>query len=247
MKRKICNKCKRTKPLLSFYKRKNSRHGRNAICIKCISREYKNNRQVYLERCRIYRRNNKIKINIYQKHYYINHTEKYLKRYNVWCKKNPDKLKKITKRFYAKNKYKINKYAAEFREKNKEILKLRRRKNKHKVAEYIKNRLAKDKLFKMQWMLRTRIRNAFKAKKWIKTNTTKFILGCSFIEAKNHIESLFLHGMTWDNHGEWHIDHKKPLSLAKTEKELIELCHYKNIQPLWAADNLKKGNKFITN
>ena len=51
--------------------------------------------------------------------------------------------------------------------------------------------------------------------------------------------------MNWDNHGEWHIDHKIPLSSAKTEKELIGLCHYTNLQPLWALDNLKKGNKIL--
>lgn len=51
--------------------------------------------------------------------------------------------------------------------------------------------------------------------------------------------------MTWENRNEWHIDHITPLSSAKTEEELYKLCHYTNLQPLWAEENLKKGNKII--
>jgi hypothetical protein len=51
--------------------------------------------------------------------------------------------------------------------------------------------------------------------------------------------------MNWDNHGEWHIDHKIPLSTAKNEEELYKLNHYTNLQPLWSTDNLKKSNKII--
>lgn len=47
-----------------------------------------------------------------------------------------------------------------------------------------------------------------------------------------------------DNHGKWHMDHIKPVSLAKTENEIIELNRYTNFQPLWAKDNLSKGNKY---
>lgn len=51
--------------------------------------------------------------------------------------------------------------------------------------------------------------------------------------------------MSWENHGlfGWHIDHKIPLSSAKDEEELKKLCHYTNLQPLWAIDNIKKRDK----
>lgn len=48
--------------------------------------------------------------------------------------------------------------------------------------------------------------------------------------------------MTWDNYGKWHIDHIVPLVSAKTEEEMYKLCHYTNLQPLWALDNIKKGD-----
>lgn len=72
-------------------------------------------------------------------------------------------------------------------------------------------------------------------------------LGYSIQDFKKYIESKFQSGMTWDNHGfyGWHIDHIKPLSnfdLTNREQFLIA-CHYTNLQPLWACDNLRKGNK----
>jgi len=57
------------------------------------------------------------------------------------------------------------------------------------------------------------------------------------------MEAKFVDGMNWDNIGEWHIDHIIPLSSAETEQEIIKLCHYTNLQPLWAFDNISKGNR----
>jgi hypothetical protein len=71
------------------------------------------------------------------------------------------------------------------------------------------------------------------------------IFGCNDFEMKNHIESLFQSGMTWDNWGRtgWHIDHIEPLSKASDREDLYRRAHYTNLQPLWATDNLKKSNK----
>ena len=52
--------------------------------------------------------------------------------------------------------------------------------------------------------------------------------------------------MSWELMGQHiHIDHIIPLSSAKNENELYELCRYTNLQPLWAFDNLSKGNKIL--
>ena len=71
-------------------------------------------------------------------------------------------------------------------------------------------------------------------------------LGCSIEELKTHLESQFQPRMTWDNYGKWHIDHIKPLSNFNLEnkEEFKEACNYKNLQPLWAKDNLIKGAKY---
>jgi len=80
-----------------------------------------------------------------------------------------------------------------------------------------------------------------------KNNTTFEIVGGTPEIIKEHIEKQFRDGMTWDNYGfrGWHIDHIIPLSSANTEEEVYKLCHYTNLQPLWANENYKKSNKII--
>lgn len=69
-------------------------------------------------------------------------------------------------------------------------------------------------------------------------------LGCTPKFLRQYLESKFQLGMTWNNYGEWHIDHIKPLaSFNLQDKEQRKLAnHYTNLQPLWAADNMKKGD-----
>jgi hypothetical protein len=72
-------------------------------------------------------------------------------------------------------------------------------------------------------------------------------LGCTISELRVYIESRFLPGMTWENHGVkgWHIDHIIPLSRVDLtdESERIKVLHYTNLQPMWASENLKKRNR----
>ena len=71
------------------------------------------------------------------------------------------------------------------------------------------------------------------------------LLDCSIPELRLYIESKFQKGMTWDNYGEWHLDHVIPCdTFDLTDSEQQKICfHYTNLQPLWAVDNLKKHNK----
>jgi hypothetical protein len=48
--------------------------------------------------------------------------------------------------------------------------------------------------------------------------------------------------MSWENFGEWHIDHICPCSQAQNKKELLKLQHYTNLQPMWAGDNFAKNS-----
>lgn len=100
-------------------------------------------------------------------------------------------------------------------------------------------------ILKISKRLRSRFNQAFKRNS--KVGSAVKDLGCSIEDFKNYLESKFQEGMTWDNYGQWHIDHVKPLSSFNLMdiEEVIKACHYTNLQPLWAKDNLSKSNKII--
>lgn len=84
-----------------------------------------------------------------------------------------------------------------------------------------------------------------------KSQPTFDLLGYSCGDLTRHLESKFLPGMSWENFGEWHIDHVKPLALfiitSDHDAEFREAWSLKNLQPLWAIDNLRKGAKYLEN
>lgn len=137
----------------------------------------------------------------------------------------------------------------EYQQQNKEIVNKATSKwsknNREQRNQYFKNRRLNEPLFKLRCNLSTLIWVSLKRNGYSKNSKTYNILGCTFKEFKEHLEKQFLEGMNWDNSGEWHLDHIYPTSLAKDKEELLKLNNYTNFQPLWAVDNIKKGNKII--
>jgi hypothetical protein len=72
---------------------------------------------------------------------------------------------------------------------------------------------------------------------------TQAHLGCTIPHARDHIQKQFKKGMTWDNYGEWNIDHIIPLCAfdLTRENELMQACNWRNLRPMWAEDNLAKS------
>jgi len=145
----------------------------------------------------------------------------------------------IKKKIYSeKNKEKKSEYDKEYRLKN------RIKKNEY-IRNYRKKRRLVDPTFRIIESMRSRLKNFFKSNNIQNYNKTFNIVGCSPQELKEYLEKKFTDEMSWDNYGQWHIDHKIPLSSAISDDEVYKLCHYTNLQPLWAEDNLKKSNKII--
>jgi hypothetical protein len=210
-------------------------------CIKCKEekdlnqfRIYKKCRDGYRTDCKIceknsrieYRLNNKEKIKEYNKEYKLNNKERF-KEYNKEYHKKYNK--QYSKQYRLNNKERVKKY------------------NKEYQKEYRKQRRIIEPLFKLRCNICSNIRMAIKRQGYTKNTKTFQLLGCTYEEFKEHIEKKFTKGMNWENQGKWHLDHIYPISLAKDEEEIIRLNHYTNFQPLWALDNLKKGNKIIYN
>lgn len=118
------------------------------------------------------------------------------------------------------------------------------RKNRPDIDKIAYQKIKSDPLKHLKSILRIQICKFVKSKGIKRNSRTEEFIGCSFQEVKKHLEKQFIEGMSWENHGKWHIDHIKPLSLAKNEEDMKKLCHYKNLQPLWAIDNIRKSNKY---
>ena len=160
--------------------------------------------------------------------------------FSWWCKtcknnhvtNNPQ----YNKKYRQNNREKTREWDNQYRQNNREKY------NKYQ-GEYRKNKWKNDPLWNLSMRVRCRTSTVFKNMGYKKNDNTEKIIGIHWEGLKEHIEKQFTKGMNWDNRSEWHIDHIIPLASAKTEDELIKLCHYTNLQPLWATDNLRKGKK----
>jgi hypothetical protein len=153
------------------------------------------------------------------------------------------------KKYYQLNSEKLKKRRIERYNEDIEKEQLRNKKyykeNKEDIIQKIKIKKKENITLRIISNLRSRIVQFVKTKKIHKDNKTLIIVGCSAEYLKEHLETKFKEGMSWDNYGSWHIDHIKPLSSAKNTEELNKLCHYSNLQPLWAKENLSKGSKLL--
>jgi hypothetical protein len=124
-----------------------------------------------------------------------------------------------------------------------------KRNNREKIRESDKrrrkNKMENDPIYKSKIYARNLIRKSISKMGYSKKSKTYEILGCSYLEFKEHLESNFLEGMNWNNRELWHIDHFIPLSFAQNEEEVLLLNNYKNLKPIWPDDNILKSDMII--
>ena len=182
------------------------------------------------DKIKAYYEDNKEKIKIRKKNYY-----KLTKDKNKQTKKIKDKI------YYQKNKDKIKSYRKTIKDKTK----IYRNNNRDRMNFYINNKRKTDIQYKLKVSLRHRLCSAIKGN--FKSGSAVNDLGCTILQLKSYLESKFQPGMTWNNWtiDGWHIDHIKPLSSfdLTDRNKLLEACHYTNLQPMWADENLSKGKK----
>jgi len=177
--------------------------------------------------CKICRRN-------YNKAYYKENQEERREYNRNWRKENPD---------YRKQQYQNNREAELKKQKQRD------QKNAKHRKHYKREKYQSDPQFRVALCIRQRtyqLVQSGKAKKFCGYND---YIGCTPQELIQHLESQFHNcpstsvSMTWDNHGEWHIDHIRPLASfdLTNEEEFMQAHHYTNLQPLWAKENLSKG------
>lgn len=220
--KKVCKVCDITKDEVDFNLHSSGSKYRRGYCKECEK-----------EKNRIRRMSEEYKSRVRS---YTTKEEK-IKRLKKWNEENPGKSEESRKKWVKNNLEKVKQYRKNYKKNNPEKVKQYR-------ENYKKNNPEKYKLSKN---VRNRIKKYMKIKNITKDNKTFDIVGCTPEKLKEHIESQFTEGMSWDNYGfyGWHIDHITPLSSAKTKEGLYELCHFSNLQPLWMKDNLSKGSSLL--
>ena len=201
------------------------------------------------EHNKTYREKNKKERNEYNKAYREKNKEKLKEKQKVYREANRERIKERNKAWCEKNKEKIKEKKKAWREANREETnkknKVWREANRYYQNEYNKERRKTDPLFKLKSNLRDASRRAWKGQ--TKNATTEKLLGCSYNDFKDYITAQFVGNMSWDNYGDaWHVDHIIPLATVEdvSQTELISsLCHFSNLQPLFAEDNISKNDR----
>lgn len=188
---------------------------------------------------------NKSTINEKHKIYYKNNKNKIIQKTKEYRENNIEKEKERNKKYYNENLDKIKNESKKYRELNKD----NKKEYDKKYREY---RMVNDLIYLLKHKISKSIRNSLLKNNYTKKSRSHEILGCSFEELKEHLESKFETWMTWDNRGlyngelnhGWDIDHIIPLSSAITEDDVYRLNHYTNLQPLCSYTNryIKKDN-----
>ena len=268
---KICNKCKIEKDELEFRFRSGKSINQCRKCERATCKEYhKNNYEKDMIRSKKYKLENKERLKEQTKAYHEKYKErlaacakKYIEQHKEEINKNKRERNLITKeerklykdayyqehkeqskQYYEENKERISKIHKQYYSDNKDV-------KKQYTRQYVSNRRATDINYKIAVNLRSRLYCAIKNNQ--KVGSAVQDLGCTVEELKRHLEQRFYlrkdtgEQMTWENykHDGWHIDHIVPLcSFDLTDREqFLKACHYINLQPLWAEDNLSKGGR----
>lgn len=253
--KKICSKCEIEKDIEDFYFLDKKKDKRCSICIKCKKeynikyrktnaeilslkkrekykeniieiRKYNNNisklrKEKLKENGKKWRNENQEKIKKYNDEYVKNNKQK-LKDYNKdYYKNNKQKLSDKNKEYAKENKEKIQKYKKEYAEKNKDYLNDKFNKYYHKYP------------YRHVWRIILKRTLSYLGTK--KTDKTIKMLGYSALDLKIHIESLFTPQMSWENYGDWYIDHIKPVSSFDKDTPASVVNALSNLQPLWST------------
>ena len=226
---KKCSICNIEKEIEEYKKtiisKKSGEFLRTSFCNDCRKKRYKDSKKES------------------DKKYYLNNKEEHYRKNREIIEKDPESYKKYMKEYYEKNKDQRKSKAKEYRDKmsSKEI---RNTTNKY--------RMQNDSLYKLKHNIRGLITSSINRKGFKKNTKTFNILGCSFEEFKNYLESKFEPWMNWNNYGiyngelnyGWDIDHIIPMSSVINEEDVIKLNNYINLQPLCSYVNryIKRDN-----
>lgn len=233
MKTKLCNCCGQIKSTEEFHKNKTKKDGLQDHCKVCRNLKSKLNRENRKE---------------YRKKWYLKNIDKVKSMENLRYKSNKDVINEKRKKLYHSDdviRTRIREQQKKYYENNKELF------SKNAKTWVESNRDRRNEISKKHYneyktlmICRRLIKRTLKYLGTEKETRTIELLGYSPSQLKESIESKFIEGMSWNNYGEWHVDHIRPISSFDKDEKPEVINSLNNLQPLWAFDNLSKGCKF---
>lgn len=255
--KKICSNCNIEKDLSEYYADKRASGGKRAECKKCFN-----------ARTQRYKHTPYAK----QRRKEINNTPQFkqkLKEYNS-LPKSKERVKKYQATDKAKRRKKEINNTPISKQKRREYEQKRRESGYYEQPHIKKSRDAYfkkieivnirnkkrrdrrkiDPKFKLKCNVSSSICQSLKRNKSSKSNCTwEKLVGYTLNQLKKHLEKLFQPGMTWENYGSWHIDHKLPVVVfnfsSPSHKDFKRCWDLSNLQPMWALENKKKNAKIL--
>jgi hypothetical protein len=172
---------------------------------------------------------------------YIGGREVAMKKYES-KKETKERKKKNHQNWSEKNREHLNEYHKKWREKNID-------KHRENKRNYEKTRKSNDPLYKLIANFRTAIYQVLKENNLNKNGHYFEILKYTPEELIQHLESQFTDGMNWENYGDWHVDHKLPITHFNIsepgDEEFTKCWSLDNLQPMWGEENIRKSNKVL--
>jgi len=223
--KKICSKCAFEKELSEFNKRSTSKDGYRSDCRECQKSHYNGKSEYYKEKMKQNR---------------LDKLDEYVERDKKYYKENRDKILKSKSGYYIDNRGEILENKRQYYIDNKDVRseynKKWREDNKDWVRTYMRNyakqyREKNPHIIAWRRVLSSSLNRMGKSKE----GHTIDLLGYSSTELKEHLESLFTDGMSWDNYGEWHIDHIKEVCTFDVDTPPSIVNALSNLRPLWAT------------
>jgi hypothetical protein len=187
-----------------------------------------------------YRAANAEKIKASAAAYYASNAERVKAYAAAYYAANRKKLAAYTATYYAANRKKRAAYAAAYRAANPEKFSVY-------AAAYRSAKYRTNPNFRIAATIRNHLHRIVKSG-GVKDTASMAYVGCTAAQLRKHLERQFQPGMTWQNHGEWHIDHIIPLAafdFAAFPAQIKQAEHYTNLRPIWAAENLSKSDTLL--
>jgi hypothetical protein len=230
---KYCGKCQIYKDVTIFGNSKTSWDKLRPTCKECLKENNLNNKEKMTE---------------YNKKYWEETKEEQKEKNKLWRENNKEYTKQKNKEWRVENKEHIKQKDKEYKKKNWD--KIKKNHNEWLRKNYLDmktNPERKDEFIRHKIKSNTgrRIREILGS---AKSERCIDYVGCTLDQLRNHLELQFVDDMMWENYGsEWHIDHIIPCNaFALENEEQLKACfYYKNLQPLWAVDNIVKSDKYL--